>query len=103
MISLWEVILFFTKYILIVNLISAAMISLDKMLAIMNCRRISEKTLCIPALAGGWIGGYAAMFYCNHKVKKPTFRVKYQISTFVNIVIVAFLVATLRASARVSN
>ncbi len=58
----------------------------DKQQALNRGWRVSESALCMTALAGGWIGGWAAIEQFRHKTQKESFRAKYSASTLVNIV-----------------
>lgn len=64
---------YFIYYIFIINLILLIMYGLDKFFAILNKRRIRERTLFVTALIGGGIGGIVGMLIFKHKTKKIKF------------------------------
>ncbi|MBL4799288.1 MAG: DUF1294 domain-containing protein [Oleispira sp.] len=65
---------------------------LDKLLALKEQRRISEKTLHLLALTGGWPGAYVGQQIFRHKVSKKIFRRRFSMTVLVNIaVLVSFL------------
>ena len=66
---------------------SAALIAyaIDKSAAVHNRRRISEKTLHILALVGGWPGALAAQKLLRHKTVKQPFRRIFYITVVVNM------------------
>ena len=65
---------------------------LDKLLALKEQRRISEKTLHLLALIGGWPGVYVGQQIFRHKVSKKSFRRRFFMTVLVNIaVLIAFL------------
>jgi uncharacterized membrane protein YsdA (DUF1294 family) len=49
----------------------------DKRLSIRRQRRISERTLHVLALLGGWPGAWLAQRVFRHKTRKTPFRVMY--------------------------
>jgi uncharacterized membrane protein YsdA (DUF1294 family) len=65
--------LFFT-YLLIVNVISFALMGIDKKRARNSQYRISEQTLWLSAIAGGVIGAIVGMNYFRHKTKHAAFK-----------------------------
>lgn len=64
-------------YLAAVNTTSAVLFAYDKFQASTQGWRVSEKTLCKTALAGGWIGGLLAMHTFRHKTRKASFQKKY--------------------------
>jgi uncharacterized membrane protein YsdA (DUF1294 family) len=64
---------FFT-YLLIVNIISFAMMGIDKKRARNGQYRISEQSLWLSALAGGAFGATIGMNYFRHKTKHAAFK-----------------------------
>ncbi|KAA1297959.1 MAG: DUF1294 domain-containing protein [SAR202 cluster bacterium] len=61
----------------VLNTASAVVIWLDKRNAQNGKKRISEHTLLVWALVGGWLGGVCAMYALRHKTSKRLFLVKY--------------------------
>ncbi|KAA8497167.1 hypothetical protein FVE85_0896 [Porphyridium purpureum] len=61
----------------------------DKQQAINQGPRIPERTLCLTALAGGWIGGLCAMNVFRHKTVKSSFQAKFWLSVAANVAAVA--------------
>ncbi len=58
---------------------------LDKKQAVIGGRRISEKTLHITALAGGFLGGLLGRVVFHHKTRKPIFLVILLVSLVLHI------------------
>jgi uncharacterized membrane protein YsdA (DUF1294 family) len=61
-------------YLLAVNLAAFALMGLDKGRAKKNRWRIPEKTLFLPAVLGGALGGVAGMRVFHHKTRHWYFR-----------------------------
>lgn len=62
---------------------------LDKLLAVKEKTRISEKTLHLFALIGGWPGAYVGQQVFWHKVSKQKFRRIFWSTMIVNISVLA--------------
>ena len=62
-------------YLVIINLVSAAVCVFDKRRAVRNKWRISEKSLMLLAVLGGGVGMYAAMLAVRHKTRKKKFMI----------------------------
>ncbi len=62
-------------YLVIINIISFILMGLDKLLAIISKRRISENTLLFISLIGGGIGTIFGMFLFRHKIRKLKFKI----------------------------
>ena len=60
-------------YLLLVNLIGAAVAAADKRKAQRNAWRIPEKTLFLFCLLGGCPGVYTSMKVCHHKTRHKRF------------------------------
>ena len=60
-------------YFLAVNLLAFCLFGLDKWKAIHGRWRISEKTLLLSALSGGFLGAFLGMHYFHHKTRHKTF------------------------------
>ena len=68
-----------------VNIGSAVTIWLDKRNASNGKRRISEHTLLVWAVVGGWAGGLCAMYALSHKTSKGFFLAKYWLMVIICI------------------
>ena len=68
-----------------VNIGSAVTIWLDKRNASNGKRRISEHTLLVWAVVGGWAGGLCAMYALSHKTSKGLFLAKYWLMVLICI------------------
>ena len=64
-------------YLLLVSLFSFILYGNDKIKAITNRSRISEKTLLFSSFLGGTIGSLIAMLLFRHKIKKFSFIIRY--------------------------
>ena len=64
----WEIAL-----LILLNLTSFALFGLDKWKAVHGCWRISEKTLLLAALAGGFTGALTGMYFFHHKTRHKKF------------------------------
>ena len=60
-------------WLLIVNLTGFVLMGEDKRRAIVNARRIPERTLLLTAVLGGAAGALAGMVSYNHKTRHPQF------------------------------
>ena len=70
-----------------VSAITFVLYGLDKLFAIKGWGRISEKTLHLYALMGGWPGSNIAQEVFKHKTSKSNFRRTYYLTVVVNIVL----------------
>ena len=61
----------------VLNIGSAVVIWLDKRKAQNGKKRISEHTLLVWAVVGGWLGGLCAMYALRHKTSKALFLGRY--------------------------
>ncbi|MCW8128415.1 DUF1294 domain-containing protein [Microbulbifer halophilus] len=57
-----------------ISALTALFYGWDKLCAVRDWRRISERTLHLLSLAGGWPGAILAQQAFNHKTSKVTFR-----------------------------
>ena len=60
-------------YLLSINIISFTYMGIDKLLAILKKRRISENTLIFFSIIGGSFGTLLSMIIFRHKIRKPKF------------------------------
>ena len=57
----------------LVSLFGFAAMGVDKLLAVGRLRRVSERTLWLTALVGGFLGIFAGAVVFHHKTSKPEF------------------------------
>lgn len=69
-------------YLIVINIISFLLMGTDKLQAIFNKKRISEKTLIILAILGGIIGTILGMYIFRHKIRKKKFILLIPLSLF---------------------
>ena len=63
-------------WLVVVNLLTALAIALDKQQAGQGGRRISELTLLLMSLAGGSPGALLTMRWVRHKTRKTSFQLR---------------------------
>jgi len=73
------------------SIIAFVMYGLDKMAARNSATRISERTLLLCGLVGGWPGAMLAQRLFRHKTIKPTFRMAFVASIFLNCLLLCLL------------
>nr|WP_315847386.1 DUF1294 domain-containing protein [uncultured Achromobacter sp.] len=76
---------------LVLSALTFSVYAVDKAAARANRWRVSEKTLHLLALAGGWPGALIAQEWLRHKSVKPAFRAVFWITVAVNIAAFVFL------------
>jgi len=81
----------FAGYLLVVNLISLALMGLDKLRAVRRRRRIPEQVLLTLAALGGSIGTLAGMYLFRHKTRKKRFSVGIPIILVLQIAVLFFV------------
>ena len=74
-------------YIIITNIITFILYCIDKIKAIKNKRRISEKTLCFFTLISPPIGALLGMYIAHHKTRK----IKFHIVLIISLIIWYFI------------
>ena len=80
-------------YLAAVNLAAFALMGLDKRRARRGDWRISEKTLFLPAVLGGALGGLLGMRVFHHKTKHWYFRFGMPALLIVQIILAGWLAA----------
>jgi len=73
---------YFELYLIIINLMALILYGYDKFQAIKsskNISRVSENKLLLITLLGGTIGALLSMLIFRHKIKKPSFMIKFSI------------------------
>ena len=78
-------------YLIIINIYQFIIMGLDKILAIKNKNRISEKSLLISAFIGGSIGAILGMYTFRHKTKKLKFQLLYPLFLIIHIFIYLYI------------
>lgn len=79
-------------YFIFINLLAFLLNFIDKRKAIKQKRRISEKTLLRIALIGGSLGAMYAMKKFRHKTVKKSYKNKFRLILFVQVIIIALVV-----------
>lgn len=77
-------------YFLIINLIGFLAMYIDKQKAKKGKWRISENSLFILTLLGGWIGTIAGMYTFRHKTKKLKFTVGFPVIAITEVALVIY-------------
>ena len=80
-------------YLLIINAAAFFMFWFDKRLSQTSTTRIPEASLLVLCLLGGTIGGYISSQKFRHKTKKGSFRAKFYMVVFVQIIALTVLAA----------
>ncbi len=75
----------FAIWTLVANLITGGLYVWDKRSAGKDRRRVSEKTLLMWSLLGGWPGGLITGKWIRHKTQKTSYRIKFFIAAIINI------------------
>lgn len=78
-------------YFFIINLFAIFLMKYDKVKAINNQYRVSEKTLFLIALILGGIGIYIGMYLFRHKTKHVKFTVGIPLIIILNILTIYYL------------
>lgn len=73
----------FYIYLAVINTITFLAFGIDKLCAILNRRRISEKMLISFSAIGGSLGALVGMVLFKHKISKPRFRYSVPIFFFI--------------------
>jgi uncharacterized membrane protein YsdA (DUF1294 family) len=71
---------FFEIYLIVVNITTFTLFTYDKVQAIRdtkNISRVPEINLLLMSLLGGTIGATVSMLIFRHKIKKPSFLIKF--------------------------
>lgn len=80
-------------YFFIINLFAIFLMKYDKVKAINNQYRVSEKTLFLIALILGGIGIYIGMYLFRHKTKHVKFTVGIPLIILLNILTIYYLIS----------
>lgn len=95
--------LYFSIYVIIINLIGFVVMYLDKNKAKKGNYRISEKTLFTTALLLGAIGVYIGMYKFRHKTKHLSFTVGIPVCIIINILTIYYILSQNLLLALINN
>ncbi|NYT74145.1 DUF1294 domain-containing protein [Halomonas sp. QX-2] len=79
----------------VVSVIAYITYAIDKKAAIKNRRRVSEKSLHLLGVVGGWPGALLAQQRLRHKTQKTAFQVTFWLTVVVNLVCAGWLTVSL--------
>ncbi|MDF1877643.1 DUF1294 domain-containing protein [Sulfurimonas sp. SAG-AH-194-L11] len=82
---------YFEVYLIIVSTFSFALYAYDKLQSLKNTQnisRISERNLLISSFIGGTFGSLISMFVFRHKIKKPSFIIKFSIVVIIQLALI---------------
>lgn len=79
----------------VVSMLAYITYAIDKKSAINNRRRVSEKTLHLLGVVGGWPGAFLAQQRLRHKTQKTAFQVTFWLTVVVNLVCAGWLTVSL--------
>ena len=68
------------------SLVTSGLYVWDKRMAAQDRVRISERTLLLWCLLGGWPGGWVAGRRIRHKTSKQSFRIRFAVCVVINMV-----------------
>ena len=74
------------------SVVAFTLYSYDKAQALKSRRRISENKLLFFSFIGGTIGSLISMLLFRHKIKKPSFMIKFSILVILQILAVYFYI-----------
>ncbi|MDD6736086.1 MAG: DUF1294 domain-containing protein [Clostridiales bacterium] len=77
-------------YLAVQNIFAFALFGIDKMKAVKNAWRISERTLMAVAAAGGAAGALLAMELFRHKTKHKKFTIGIRLILVIQILIIVY-------------
>lgn len=77
--------------IVLLSMVAFFLYARDKAAAIAGTWRISEKTLHMASLFGGWPGALVAQQRLRHKTKKTSFRAVFWVTVLANMVLIGWL------------
>jgi len=85
-------------YIILANILSFMLFGYDKLKSLKSSkktRRVSENKLLLSSFIGGSIGSILAMMMFRHKIKKPSFLIKFFLIVVIQTVIFYILIKKL--------
>ncbi|WP_423918022.1 DUF1294 domain-containing protein [Frigoribacterium sp. 2-23] len=88
-IPLWQVV---AVIVVFSSIITFVLYRTDKRAAVARQSRVSERTLLVWGLLGGWPGGLIAQRVFHHKTRKTTFQLRFWATVFFDIAAVLIFV-----------
>ena len=79
----------------VISMLAYITYAIDKKAAINNRRRVSEKTLHLLGVVGGWPGAFLAQQRLRHKTQKTAFQVTFWLTVVVNLACAGWLAVSL--------
>jgi len=79
----------------VISMLAYITYAIDKKAAINNRRRVSEKTLHLLGVMGGWPGAFLAQQRLRHKTQKTAFQVTFWLTVIVNLACAGWLTVSL--------
>jgi len=79
----------------VISMLAYITYAIDKKAAINNRRRVSEKTLHLLGVVGGWPGAFLAQQRLRHKTQKTAFQVTFWLTVIVNLACAGWLTVSL--------
>lgn len=79
---------------IVIGFVTFGVYGWDKAAAKKNRRRVSERTLHVLALLGGWPGALLAQRWLRHKTQKGTFQVVFWLTVVTNCVAVGWWIVS---------
>ncbi|EAQ80308.1 DUF1294 domain-containing protein [Blastopirellula marina] len=83
--------IFYALLVSVVSCVTFVAYGIDKRRAQLGRHRISENTLQLLALSGGWPGAWAAQQFFRHKTQKLSFLLVYWLIVAMHVVLLAGL------------
>lgn len=75
----------FAMWLLLANVLTLVIYSVDKMAARKAWRRVPESTLLVFGVVGGWVGAMAGQQLFRHKTQKQPFKTYFIVSIILSI------------------
>ena len=86
---------YFEIYLIATNFLAFLLYGYDKLQSIKSGKfisRVSEISLLLSTFIGGSVGSLVAMFIFRHKIKKPSFILKFSIVVIIQMALIYFYI-----------
>jgi len=86
---------YFEIYLIATNFLAFSLCGYDKLQSVRSGKfpsRVSEKSLLLSTFIGGSVGSLVAMFIFRHKIKKPSFILKFSIVVIIQMALIYFYI-----------